>query len=194
MAEFIPFNPQVEVNGQTILSVIDGMKGFESTAENILQKNGISNIVPDQWYSQQAWLNAFKEIAEKIGSKVLINIGSMIPENAQWPPDVNSIEKAFPSIDIAYHMNHRLKGIPLFNPQTGQMLEGIGHYSSSKSGTNEITMLAHNPYPCDFDKGLIKGVAMKFKTPEMKLDFKENVASGCRKKGGHQCTYIISWR
>jgi len=193
MAEFMAFNKDVEVNGQTILSVLDGMKGYEESALKILARNGIQNINQDQWYSQQSWLNAFKEIANNIGSKTILNIGMMVPENAQWPPDVISIESAFQSIDIAYHMNHRLNKLPLFNQSTGVMHEGIGHYTYQKTGTNEITMVCNNPYPCDFDKGIIKSVANKFKPAGTNPNFFEKVNSGCRKKGENGCTYVISW-
>ena len=193
MAEFRAFNSSVEVNGETILSVISGMKGFEITAKGILSENGIDNPEPGKWYSQQDWLNAFKVIAEKVGEKTLINIGSAIPENAQWPPDVNSLESAFASVDIAYHMNHRLKGKPLFDPETGKITEGIGHYHYQKTGETEITMTCENPYPCAFDKGIIKSVANKFAPSGTKVKFKEGVSIGCRSEGAGKCTYVISW-
>ena len=177
MAEFKAFNNQVEVNGQTILSVLAGMRGFETSAKLILSKNGIDNPEPNNWYSQQAWLNAFKEISEQIGERTLTSIGQMIPEKAEWPPNVNSLETAFASIDVAYHMNHRLNGVTLFNPETGIMLEGIGHYNYQKTGDREITMTCENPYPCAFDKGIIKSVATKFQPAGTKFGFKEGVAS-----------------
>lgn len=193
MAEFKAFNDIVEVNGQTILSVLNGMKGFESSAKTILLQNGINNPEPNRWYSQQAWLNAFKGISDKIGENTLINIGMMIPENAEWPPDVNSLESAFASIDIAYHMNHRINGVILFNTETGYMLDGIGHYYSKKTGDREITITCENPYPCSFDKGIIKSVANKFKPADTKLEFKEDIKAGCRNNGDNKCTYIVSW-
>lgn len=193
MAQYVTFNNNVEVNGRTILSVVDGMKGFESTAEKFLSENGLSNIDPDSWYLQQDWLKAFQQIAANIGSKTLTHIGSAIPENAQWPPDINTMEAALQSIDIAYHLNHRLNNKLLFDPQTGTMTEGIGHYHFEKSGDKEIRITCHNPYPCDFDKGIIKAVALKFKPSGINLKFSEHVASGCRNKGQDQCTYVINW-
>ncbi len=193
MAEFVAFDKNVEVNGQTILSVISGMKGFETSARSILSNNGIVDPVPDKWYSQQAWLEAFKEIANKIGSKTLFRIGKMIPENADWPPDVNSIEKALASVDIAYHMNHRISNAVMFNPNTGVMLEGIGNYKYDKTGENQITITSHNPYPCDFDKGIIKSAAIRFVPFGYEIIFKENIAQGCRKRGHEECYYIVNW-
>jgi hypothetical protein len=48
-------------------------------------------------------------------------IGKSIPENAQFPPEINSIEAGLQAIDVAYHMNHRIDGKPLFDPKTGKM-------------------------------------------------------------------------
>jgi hypothetical protein len=93
MAQFEAFDPEVEVNGETVLSVIDGMGTYKSIGEKILQENGIVNPQPGEWYSQQAWLNAFRTIAEKVGDSTLYEIGKKIPENAQFPPEVDSTEK-----------------------------------------------------------------------------------------------------
>ncbi len=53
MAEFIAFDKSVEVNGQTILSVLDGMTGFESTAKSILTKNRFCDILRCAQVKQQ---------------------------------------------------------------------------------------------------------------------------------------------
>jgi hypothetical protein len=49
----------VEVNGQTVLAVVDG-SFIKDKAIQILEDNGITNIQKDGWYSQQAWLNALR--------------------------------------------------------------------------------------------------------------------------------------
>ena len=191
MAQYIAYNGMAEVNGPTIMSVLKGMPGYEQKALGILEKEGIVNLTEDGWYSQQAWLNAFKQIAEKIGSGTIRTIGTKIVESAQWPPHVNSLETALGSIDVAYHMNHRISGNVLFNPETGKMSEGIGHYTSEKISDNEFRISCENPYPCDFDKGLLKGVVERFKPAGKRVEFLENVKSGCRNQSAHKCTYYI---
>ena len=194
MAQFIAFDKQAEVNGETVLSIVSGMEMFKAEALNILKNNGIDNPVPGKWYSQQAWLNAFKSISEKLGFNTLFLIGKKIPENAQWPPFVNSVETALPSIDVAYHMNHRIQGEVLFNPQTGAMKEGIGHYGFEKTGPRSAKMVCNNPYPCDFDRGIIESAARKFKPSDANaLIVKHDDSQPCRKKGKDSCTYLISW-
>jgi len=194
MAQFVALDNKVEVNGETVLSIVSGMELFKAEAMKILKQNGIDNPAPGKWYPQQSWLNAFKTISEKLGASTLFLIGKKIPENAQWPPFVNSIETALPSIDIAYHMNHRLGAEPLFNPQTGTMKEGIGHYGFEKTGDFSAVMVCPNPYPCDFDRGIIESAAKKFKKADARtLKVTHDDSKPCRKKGGDSCTYIITW-
>ena len=179
MAQFQAFSPQVAVNGQTVLSVISGMGAFKDTAVQILQRNGIPNPQPNAWYPQQAWLNAFREIAKTIGSSTLRQIGLSIPRNAKFPPGINSVEKALESIDGAYHMNHR----------GGE----IGHYVFAKTGPTSATMTCKNPYPCDFDRGLIEAVANQFKPAGSIVKVQHDSAKPCRAKDGDSCTYLINW-
>ena len=191
MAQFQAFSRQVMVNGQTVLSVISGMGAFSGTAAQILQHNGIANPVPTEWYPQQAWLDAFREIAQSIGSRTLYQIGVSIPRNAKFPPGINTVEKALESLDVAYHMNHRKNGKVLFDPTTGTMEEGIGHYGYERvPATNQIISECNNPYPCSFDFGIVAAMAAKF---EKNAKVVHDDTKPCRKKGADSCTYVISW-
>ena len=51
--------PDVEVNGQTIYAVVDGMGAFKGTALNWLEEVGIKDLQPEKYYSEQAWLDCF---------------------------------------------------------------------------------------------------------------------------------------
>jgi len=179
MAQFKAFVPGVEVNGETVLSLVDGLGPFRETGLKILAEKGIVDPQPGLWYSQQAWLDSFKIIAEKIGARTLLAIGKAIPENAQWPPQVDTIEKALASIDVAYHMNHR----------GGD----IGVYQYTSTGPRSGKMTCRNPYPSDFDQGIIFAVARKFAPkntlPTVKLDETQPTL----KNGADACTYIITW-
>ncbi|MEW5919640.1 MAG: hypothetical protein AB1796_01565 [Bacillota bacterium] len=180
MAQFKTFAPGVNVNGETVLSVVAGMGGFKNQALKILAGKGIIDPQPGKWYSQQAWLDSFKEIADSIGQKVLFEIGKKIPENAQWPPEIDAIEKALASIDVAYHMNH--KG--------GE----IGHYNYKQTGEKSGAMVCQNPYPCEFDRGIVTSVARKFKPASSTIvTVKHDDAAPCRNKGADSCTYYITW-
>lgn len=192
MASFRVFSPNVEVNGITVLSVVAGMLAKELAFE-ILGYHGISDIRADSWFSQQSWLNAFKEISQSVGPLALFSIGKRIPDNADWPANINSIDTALPSIDVAYHMNHRINGIVMCDPATGNMLEGIGHYLAVKSSDREMKVICDNPYPCQFDRGIVLSAAEKFKAAGTIVTLVEDAADGCRAHGGKACTFVVRW-
>lgn len=194
MAQFEAFSPKIEVNGDTILSIVTGMDIFKQKAFEILSRNGIEYPKHGFWYSQQACLNALKIIFERLGPNTLFVIGKKLPYSIQWPPLVNNIEKALASIDAAYHMNHRLDGQILYNQQTGVMKEGIGHYGFVKKSECSAIMNCNNPYPCDFDRGIIEGIARKFKTADVTdVSVKHDDTKPCRNRGYESCSYLVEW-
>ena len=179
MALFKAYDPKVEVNGETVLSVIDGLGSFQQIAMNILKESGIENPTAGQWYLQQSWLDCFKTISEKLGPATLEKIGETIPRNAKWPPMVNSIDTALGSIDMAYHMNHR----------NGE----IGKYQFKKTGETAAEILCTNPYPDPFDHGIISSAAKKFAKPGEKVVVKINEKVPTRTKGAESTLFIVTW-
>jgi len=179
MAQFKAFAAGVEVNGETVLAFINGMGSFSATGRHFLAVSGIKDPQPGAWYPQQAWLDAFKLIADRTGPGTLLAIGKAIPESAQWPPQVDTLEKALASIDVAYHMNHR----------GGE----IGYYRYEPTGPQSGKMICNNPYPSDFDLGIIAAVARRFapagKFPKVVLD----ESAPTRRQGAESCTFLISW-
>ncbi|NPA68037.1 MAG: hypothetical protein GXO50_05450 [Chlorobi bacterium] len=192
MAQFIAFEEGITVNGQTILSVVDALDKAKAKdiALEVLAENNLENIEAQKWYKQEDWLNTFKTISEEMGETILYFIGKSIIDNAEFPPEIDNIEKGLKSIDTAYHMNHAKNGTPMFNPETGEMTEGIGHYTVTEISKNKIKMVCENPYPCDFDRGIITAMARKFEQlAEVKLD----TSVKNRKDGADSSSYIISW-
>jgi hypothetical protein len=177
MAQFIAFAPDVEVNGTTVLSI---MAGMGESARPILAAHGFEDVQLDQWYSQQAWLDTFKEIAQ-LPTKMcdLVSIGMEIPQNAIFPPGIDSIESALMSIDVAYHMNHR----------GGE----IGNYHASVVSDHQVDLVCRNPYPCDFDYGIIYGMSRRFCPKNMHAWVYHDNEAPCRQKGADSCTYHVIW-
>jgi len=193
MAQFQAFNDQVEVNKQTVLSVVNAMEKGKDKRIELLKRNDI-DLDKGEWFLQQKWLDAFKEIAESLGDMNLFIIGKAIIDNAQFPP-LNNLEEALQSIDVAYHMNHRLDGKVLFDEKTGKMSEGIGHYKLSMFDENakKATMVCNNPYPSKFDEGIITQVVRKFKPAGSRESVSLDTSKETRINGGDSCTYNISW-
>jgi len=197
--QFKVFEPDIEVNGPTVYSIVAGLGYFTNLSRRYFKQVNIGTIVNKElhidmagWYSQAAWLEAFKNIAEQVGDRVLYNIGLSIPENAQFPPWVVDIDTAIKAIDVAYHLNHRKHGRELFDMNTGTMFEGIGHYGyeRDRSAENTIISVSRNPYPCAFDHGIITAMAQKFQ-PNAVVKHRDD--RECRSSGADTCTYIITW-
>lgn len=192
MAQFIAFEDGITVNGQTILSVVNALEKAKAKdiALDVLAENNLINIEDKKWYKQIDWLNTFKSISEEMGETILFFIGKSIIDNAEFPPEINSLEKGLASIDIAYHMNHQKGGKQMFNPENGEKLNGIGFYKVTEVQDNQIKMVCENPYPCDFDRGIITSMARKFEQlAEVKLD----LSTKGRKDGKKSSTYLITW-
>jgi hypothetical protein len=105
MAEFVSFDPNVEVSGQSMLCVVAGMG---KSAKPLLEKYGLDKLEADKWYKLQPILDFYKEIS--LAKSSLLNLhstGLKVPDFAVFPPDIDSIQKAMLSLDEAYHMNHR---------------------------------------------------------------------------------------
>jgi hypothetical protein len=179
MKTFVASSSKVEVNGETIYSVIDGMGVFKTSAIKILSDCGIVNPQPGQWYSQQSWLNAFKIIKEKVGDSTLYGIGQKIPQNAKFPPEIDNIHKALASINVAYHMNHK----------NGE----IGDYKYSKTSDRSATITCTNPYPDEFDKGIIFQMGKKFAPLGANVNVKIDETLPRRSKGDDSTTYLVTW-
>jgi hypothetical protein len=196
--EFRAFEPAIEVLGQTVWTIVDAFDLFKEIPSRILIEEGVGEpgdggvvrLAPAGWYSQEAWLRAFKRIAESVGESKLYAIGLRIPENAKFPPHIKTIDDAVASIDVAYHMNHRKAGKVMFDPATGAMLEGIGHYGYKKLGPRSIESVCANPYPCSFDRGIITTMARRF---EKGAAIVHDDTRPCRRKGQNDCTYKITW-
>ncbi len=179
MAQFIAFDPNTEVNGATIMSITAGLG---ASAEHVLAAHGLDNLQADQWYPQQLWLDAFRDIASGTINAMLdlVSIGMKINERAHFPPDINSIESALQSIDVAYHMNHH----------GGE----IGSYQYIRVSGTQIDLVCRNPYPCDFDYGLIYGTVQRFRLPRTPFVVEHDGTAPCRKRGADSCTYHVTWQ
>lgn len=178
MAEFVAFEPTTEVLGQTLLSSIGAMG---EQALPYLQQFKLENVQPEQWYLQQVWLDFMRTIGQKEYNGVfdLVGIGMQIPDRAIFPPAIDSIPSALASVDVAYHLNHR----------NGE----IGHYHAHTIGENQIDMVCENPYPCDFDYGLIYGLVRRFRPSNVRFTVQHDDHAPCRQKGDQSCTYHVTW-
>lgn len=175
--------PNVEVLGQSILAMIGGMELLKARAQRILAENGIAKLEPRAWYSMRNAIAAISSIEEKIGPVTMRAVGRKIPETARFPPELRTLEEALRSLDVAYQMNHR-----------GQHAGNIGGYRYETAAVGRGgRMVCDNPYPCNFDHGIIEALSERFRPKEAVWVRVEHGPQGCRQKGSSACTYQISW-
>jgi hypothetical protein len=180
-AGYRALDSNAEVSGETIRAAIEGMGNSGDAIAKILAKQGIEAPQAEEWYNQQAWLDALAIIADKYGPDILYKIGFNLPEHLPFPSDINSLEEALDILDARFHMNHR-KGL-------------IGHYYLGSLGTNRYEVVCENSYPCDFDKGLLAAYCSRFK-PQGMEHYAEPIhddSKPCRKSGSDSCTFLVTW-
>jgi len=186
----------IEVTGEALGAMIDAFRQYPSIVMKYLTKHGLIDSKQGQidrtaYYPLATWLAVFQAIAKDVGINSLYTIGKRIPENTPLPPHIKDIRTALTGIDVAYHASHRKHGKPMWDPVTGEMLEGIGHYKCElPAGEQKTIVVADSPYPCELDRGIVSGFATRFE-PFAKIAH-DNTAP-CRKKGAGSCTYIVSW-
>jgi len=183
MATYEAFDHSVEVNGQTILTIVEKAMGrfseaYQERALQALAAEGITDPDPEEWYPQQTWLNAFETIAEELQPHVLDRLGEQLPTVATWPNDFDTVPEGLQSIDDAYQQNHR----------GGD----IGYYEFEQTEDRAGELTCYNPYPCPFDRGLIRGVARQYASVDAFV-FIEETGDTCRRDGEDTCTYTVYW-
>lgn len=169
-----------EVTGHSILATVNGMEVVQARALRILADNGITPLKADAWYPVPALLNSLKLIFEKIGPSTVRAIGRKIPENARFPPNMETLEQGLRAIDTAYRMNHRGTA-------------DLGGYKYEQVERRRARMVCANPYPCDLDLGLIEAICDRCRPKDALWVRIEHDPKSCRRRGDASCTYIIDW-
>ena len=171
---------EAEVIGRSPQSYVAAGESISSFAgkqvANKLAEYGLEDIEPDEWYSLTIPLAMLYDMRDEYGDARVRNMGQNVPQHVEFPPELSEVDEALRAIDQAYHQNHR----------GGE----IGSYEFEADGPNEGVIICENPYPCEFDKGLIKGVAKKFADNPVRV---EEIGDRCRAEGDHRCEYRVDW-
>lgn len=180
VAEFRAFDPDVEVQGDVVLSFIHAMGAFKALAVEILKRHAIESPQKHLWYPQQAWLDAFATIASEVGPSTLIQIGRQVPQQAHYRPGLHGIDAVLLELDDAYKRAHR----------GGE----VGSYRFQPTGLRSGNIICNTPYPCEFERGLLHSLASSFAPADALIDLQHDRAAGeCKKKGHPSCKFHLSW-
>lgn len=174
-----PFDSNALFLGKALFPAIFGLPSFaQNNMLKILDSLGITDPDPEAWYSINIMTAFYEKIANDFGPNTIFDLGKAIPDNAVFPPGIDSIENGLNLIDIAYNMNH--KGYVGFYKMVSHDVEH-----------KKIVMQCYNPYPCNFDRGLFTAMARKFQTG-IRVIVDETKPH--KAQGGNESSYIISYR
>ncbi|MEO1646646.1 MAG: hypothetical protein AAFR67_15760 [Chloroflexota bacterium] len=177
MAVFESFHPDSRVLGAGVLSAVSALG--KDMVKDISKKHGIDLNHDYETIMQQVELDILRDLSE-VGHFNMVAAGIKIPETAPFPPDINDVHSALASLNMAYQMN--VQG------------ENIGAYVYERLGERKAKMTCNNPYPSDFDYGILYGLAKRFQDDSSNnITVTRDDTKVNRKSGGDTCEYIVEW-
>lgn len=189
-----PVAADIEVPAEFSHVIVDAFGPFRAVALRYMERYGLVAVAQGTSGARvplSGWLDALYAMIEEVGGGVLYNIGQRVPALiSQWPVD-RGIEAAVSFIDVAYHGAHTRGGKPMFDPATGEFIEGIGHYRvvAHDPVARRMTVTCDNPYPCEMVHGIVTAAA-RGAEPLARVDHEP---VGCRTVGAASCSYSVSW-
>ncbi|MFC7079946.1 hypothetical protein [Halorussus caseinilyticus] len=148
---------EVKLDGKFAIAFIEAVAdvspAFEDRARTFLEENGISEPSADEAYPADAFVNAFEQITDEIGSTTTRKIGIRVIETVDWPPGIDSVESGF---DVLNETHAEVYGDA---PESI-----IGRYRFEKTGDREArgAVTENFPYPRACIEGLFEGMLEEF--------------------------------
>jgi hypothetical protein len=155
-------------------------------ASKLLAEHGLA--LGSEWYPLHQVVAILNRVGRELGEDALFRIGASTFEHAAFPASVDSICKALRALDVAYHMNHRKNGEPMF--ANGRCSDGIGCYVCTDETAGHFVVDSASLYPCSYDRGLVTAIARQF---EPRCDVWHLEGARCRRLGSLTCAYVITW-
>jgi hypothetical protein len=173
--------PGAELIGSQVLVTVEALGAFKDIGYNVLEECGLSDIKPDQWYSQQAYCNFLEIIETKIGNATLVVVGKNVAAAAQVHFDIDTIEKWMASAAQVYQRNHR--NVP--------RNEG---WAYKMTGPSAAILTCNEPYPDSFIRGLADGFVRRFqKDLKRIISIRFDETQLRRDTGGSMVTLLVDW-
>ncbi len=105
--KYVAHNPEAQVMGNTVLAFTQNM--LANDIQDILEKYNITDIDPNAWYSQQVFLDAYRDIVSNMqnATERLVAIGKATMAAVEFPQDVQTPQDAIKILHQTYQMLHR---------------------------------------------------------------------------------------
>lgn len=191
-------DPSVQSSGACLQSMVDAFGAFKTAVSRllvesgvgVLGKDGIVKIDPAAWYPIRIELDTLRRMRDRVGENAIFEVGARIPANIALPPAIVDVPSALGVLDIAYHMNHGRNGVALFDPATGAIGEGIGHFEARRTGERDMVVTAPGPFPCALSRGIVTGLAQRF---EPRASVRLDTTRPSLSTGAAASTYLVRW-
>jgi hypothetical protein len=164
--DFICTDPKAMVRAANVRATLDAFQLVPTMGQRLIARHrlDLQELTPDKFVPVQRWLDALKEIQERVGTTVVRQVGTRIIENADFPPSFPSVEAILKGLDAIYHLNHR-----------GE----VGHYHCDER-TGALVIRCETPYPRHFEWGLVEGICRNkaARGRRYSIDFAEGPPTG----------------
>lgn len=173
--------PSAEVIGQNIHAFVDNLQGKDTLP--IMQRHGLVNLEPFNWYPLVNLMEALNEIAETSESTAsMVAIGMEIAKVVPMPPEMPepTLEQVLMVWDGVYQSIHR-------NGDVGSII-------CEKLDDQHFKTIHTDLYPDDFTYGIVYGYAQRFlpRGTDFKVFYDPLVTP--RDSGGDQTIVHVSWK
>ena len=128
-----------------VLATLDAFHLVPSIGRRMVEAHRLklADLRPDNFVPVQRWLDMLRDIQVEVGPGVVQQVGARIIENAEFPPQFDTVEAVLLALDDIYHLNHR-----------GE----VGHYIASRRADGAVVVRCETPYPRHFERGLVEGI------------------------------------
>lgn len=174
MSRYTAFDPATEFNGTSVMAFITNIQ-HEDIAE-ILEKHGLSEIDPNEWYLLQKVLDVFSDIAERAENTsvnfVSLGIAAAVNGLETLPPQVKSL----PLMDfLTLYGNVYPTRFRNGNP---------GTITATKIDDTHMQIDAKIPMPDDTLYGVIYGYTRHFRAEGQRFTLAYDTTMPRRDEGG----------
>ncbi len=171
-----------ELIGYYVLALVENIQSPE--VRPIMEKHGLVNLVPDQWYPLRLWFDAFNEMLQLPNvMDNMVAIGMKIGQLIPIPPGLQNptYEQMLMAWDGIYQQAHR----------NGD----VGHILCEKVGDKHYKAILTDSYPDDLTYGIFYTLTRRFLPPGTQFKLYYDQVFPARDRGGKDVTLIhVEWQ
>lgn len=178
--EYEPYEQGIEVTGEAIQAVIDGVGQFSTVSEQTTRSLFVDNGLPptpklNEWYALSTYLDGIDSMVEAFEDTTIERIGKQLTFVVDWPGPRSSVEAAMATLASWFRRTHR-----------GGNAGTIGF---ERTGPDSGRVRCETPYPCALERGMISGLSSHAGSALVTV----TEVGHCREEGGDNCVYELSW-